>query len=65
MAVINDGSTRRGMELGTVQIINFYFNVKLKFQMGFSYLDKKGYKIDPGIQRYRDTRIQGYSMHND
>ena len=33
--------------------------------MGFNYLDKKGYKIDPGIQGYRDTRIQGFSMHND
>ena len=46
-----------------MQIMNFYYNVKLKFQMG--YLDKKGYKIDPGIQGYRDTWIQGYSMHND
>ena len=35
MAGINGGGKRRGrMELGTVQIINFDFNVELKFKMG-------------------------------
>ena len=38
MAGINGGGKRRGrMELGTVQIINFDFNVELKFKMGLSY----------------------------
>ena len=57
MAVINGGSTRRGMELGTVQIINFYFSVKLNFKWDLVIWIKKDTR---SIQGFKDTGIQGY-----